>query len=708
MSQKSRDLHLKLRDGLAVLTFDRPDSKVNILASPVMLDLDRVLSDVEGGIARGEIQALLIRSAKPDNFFAGADLDELAAFDDAASTTEISRRGQQIFFRLERLRVPTLAAINGTCLGGGLELALACRFRVARDDRATRLGLPETRLGLCPGLGGTVRLPRLIGLTQALDLILSGRQVSAARALELGLVDRVLDAETFDEEALVIAADFARGERPLRTRRRSALARIVKEGPPARWLIRRMTRRAVLKRTQGHYPAIPEALDVTVRGLGVSAEVAHEIEAQAFGRLAVTPEGKNLIFVFNLTQAARRRGPSGSATDVENAAVVGAGLMGAGIAELFAYQSIPVQVVDIDEARVQAGVEEARELLQNAAERAEWSEADLQTRSDSLRGSTGYDDFGGIDLVVEAVLEKMDIKQTVFGQIEEHASDTAIIATNTSALSISQLQQGLNIPQRACGLHFFNPPHRMPLVEVVRGAKTDDDTMATAFRLAVRLGKTPVVVKDSPGFVVNRILAAYLVEAGHVLQTGWPIESVDRIMSSFGMPVGPFRLLDEIGLDVVAEVSDTMRRAFGDRFEPAAGIKDVIATGATGRKGGLGFYRYEKSKPKGVSSQAKEILRRSTRGPAVGSAEAEERMVLAMINEAARTLDDGVVDGPDALDVAMIMGVGFPPFRGGLLRYADDLGLDHVVNRLRYYAEKVDPRFEPAPALLARKAFHTS
>ncbi len=708
MTPNAPDLRLEVRDGLAVLTFDRPDSKVNILSRPVMLALDEQLGRIEQSIADGEIRALLIRSAKPDNFFAGADLAELQAFDDVASTTEVSRRGQRIFTRLEELDVPTIAAINGTCVGGGLELALACRYRVAREDRGTRLGLPETRLGLCPGLGGTVRLPRLIGLSSALDLILSGRQISASQALKLRLVDRTLDAQTFDDEVMNLATGFARGERPLRAPRRSAMARIFKDGPAAGWLVRRMTRKAVLRRTKGHYPALLRALDVTVSGLRVSVEQAHATEAEAFGQLAVTSECKNLIFVFNLTQAARKAQPSGVPAEVERAAVVGAGLMGAGVAELFAYQSIPVHVVDIDEARVRAGIDRARELLDKAAQRSDWSEADLQGRKECLRGTTGYDDFADIDFVVEAVLEKKEIKDGVFRQIEEHAGDTAIIASNTSALSISQLQQGSTAPQRVCGLHFFNPPHRMPLVEVVRGTQTDDDTLATAFRLAVRLGKTPIVVEDSPGFVVNRILAAYLTEAGRVLQTGLPIETIDGVMSAFGMPVGPFRLLDEIGLDVVAEVSETLTRAFGDRFEPAAAVREILASGASGRKGGLGFYCYEKSKPKGVNPQANDIVLRSARGPAAGRVEAEERMVLGMINEAARILDDGVVDGPQVVDVAMIMGAGFPPFRGGLLRYAEDLGLDAVTARLRHYAETVDPRFDPAPGLLGRTAFYAS
>lgn len=708
MITQAPDLQLAVQDGLATLTFDRPDSKVNLLASPVMFRLDEMLATVEAGIADGEIRALLIRSAKSGNFIAGADIDELARLEDATAATRMSRRGQEVFLRLEQLPVPTLAAINGTCVGGGLELALACDFRVAADHPATRLGLPETRLGICPGLGGTVRLPRLVGLRAALDLILSGRQVSAARAGRMGLVDRVVDAEQFDDEVAGIAGDLARGDSPLRLRRRSALARLVKDGAPARWLIRRLARKDVLRRTQGYYPALPEALDVTVRGLGLAPDRAHELEAEAFGRLAVTPESKNLIFVFKLAEGARRQAPGGEAAQVRQAAVVGAGLMGSGIAELFAYQAIPVQVVDIDEARVRSGVERARALLGKAAERAEWSDEDLEVRSNCLHAATGYGNFERTDLVVEAVLERMDVKHDVFRRIEEQAPPTAVLTTNTSALSISELQESLSRPERVCGLHFFNPPHLMPLVEVVRGARTNDNTLATAFKLAVRLGKTPVVVKDSPGFVVNRILAVYLTEAGHLLQAGMTVQSIDRVMSRFGMPMGPLRLLDEVGLDVVAEVSGTMTSAFGERFAHAPVVAEVLATGVIGRKNGRGFYIYDGSKVKGVNKEIERLLRASSAGSPPQPGEAEERMVFGMINEAARTLDDRVVGSADTLDVAMIMGAGFPPFRGGLLRYADSLGLGHIADRLRYYATNVDARFNPAPGLLERNAFYAS
>ncbi|NIN71552.1 MAG: fatty oxidation complex subunit alpha [Gemmatimonadetes bacterium] len=706
MNEAIPDLQLEIQYGLALLAFDRPDSKVNLLTRRVMLRLDELLETIEAAVERGQVQALLIRSGKHRNFIAGADIDELAAIESAAEAAEMSRRGQEIFLRLERLPVPTVAAIDGACVGGGLELALACDFRVASDHPRTRLRFPETQIGILPGLGGTVRTPRLIGLRHALDLILSGRQVSARRASKLGLIDQIFEADRFDKEAGAFTKRMAgKGKKPLR-RRRSFFARAVQDGAPARWLITRLTRKAVAARTKGHYPALPAALDVTVSGLTMSPEKAYAQESETFGALSVTPECKNLIAIYQLTETARKSVPAGEPAKVKRAGVVGAGLMGAGIAELFAYQNIPVRVVDLDRARVDAGVARAKGLLEKAADRSGWSADELKERRDCLRGATSYEGFERANVVVEAVLELMDVKRRVFRTIEENVPETSLIVSNTSALSISELQREMSHPGRSCGLHFFNPPHRMPLVEVVRGEQTADDSLATAFELAVHLGKTPIVVKDSPGFVVNRILAAYLTEAGYLLQGGMSIERLDRTMSQFGMPVGPLRLLDEIGFDVVAEVSQTMVTGLGERFAPAPVMGEVLASGVTGRKGGLGFYRYDGKRAKGVNPEVEELLRREATGTPPGSAAAEERMVFSMINEAARILDDAVVDSPGTLDVAMIMGTGFPPFRGGLLRYADSLGLDRVRERLRHYAADAGPRLEPAPNLENRKAFY--
>ncbi len=398
--------------------------------------------------------------------------------------------------------------------------------------------------------------------------------------------------------------------------------------------------------------------------------------------------------------------PDGEVTEVKRAGVVGAGVMGAGIAELLAYQTIPVHMIDIDDEQVREGMDRARGLLKKAAKKSDWSEDELQERSDCLHGATDYQGLEKADLVIEAVVERMDVKRDVFSKIAAYVSPSTVIATNTSALSVSKLQAELESPGRTCGLHFFNPPHRMPLVEVVRGARSSTDALATAFKLATRLGKTPVVVDDSPGFVVNRVLSAYMTEAGYLIQQGMSVRNVDKTMERFGMPVGPLRLLDEVGLDVVAEVSGTMERAFGERFKPASIVERVLETGVTGRKGGRGFYRYEDGKAKGVDPEIESILEGHAQGEPPSETEAQERMVYSMINEAARILDDRVVDDPEIVDVAMIMGTGFPPFRGGLLRYADSLGVDEIVAGLRRYAAAAGRRLEPADGLLGRESFY--
>ena len=706
MNEAAPDVRFDIRDGLATLVFDRPDSTVNLLTSDVMLHLDELLDRLESAVRRGEARALVIRSGKADNFIAGADIDELAGLEDAAEARELSRRGQAIFLRLERLPIPALAAVHGTCLGGGVELALACDHRVASNAPRTKLGLPETRLGILPGLGGTVRLPRTVGARAALDLILTGKQIDAERARQIGLVDRVIPAERFEGQVKALAGQLASGKRPLGKAKPALLDRAIAFLRPARWAVKRMTRKQLLRRTKGHYPAQPLALAVTLDGLGRSPERAYEEEARAFGALAVTPECKNLIFVFKLTEGAKKRTPEGAAARVERAAIVGAGVMGAGIAELFAYQNLPVRVADVDEEQLRSGLDRARRLLEKGAGHAGWSEDELQERLERLSGGTGYDGFEDADVVVEAVVERMDVKRDVFSSVEDAVRPDAVIASNTSALSISELQDSLRHPERVCGLHFFNPPHRMPLVEVVRGARTTNETMATAFRTAVKLAKTPVVVKDSAGFVVNRILGAYLTEAGHLLQEGMEVETLDRTMSRFGMPMGPARLLDEIGLDVAAHVTETLQSAFGDRFAPAPVMAAVLDTGVTGKKGGRGFYRYEDGKAKEVDPQIQRILQESGRDDRPDQEVARERMVFLMINEAARTLDDEVVREPGDIDVAMIMGTGFPPFRGGLLRYADSVGLPHIADRLRELAQRLGPRFEPAGALLRRSVFY--
>ena len=701
-------IRLAVEEGVASLVLDRPDSRVNLLTTSAMDRFDGLLSRAEAGVREGDIKALVIRSAKPDNFIAGADINELARLEDPAEAERISRAGQEMFIRLSRLGVPTLAAINGACMGGGLELALHCDHRVASDNPKTRIGLPETRLGILPGLGGTVRLPRLIGLRNALDLILTGKQVRADEARSMGLVDEVIPADGFAAEVDKLIGSLAVGQNPLASQRPSVLQRLLEHSAPGRAAIRHFAMKGVMARTRGHYPAIPRALQVTIAGLGLSLERAYQEEAKAFGQLAATPVCKNLISVFQLREGARKRRPEGELRPIRRAAVVGAGIMGAGIAELFAYDAIPTKLIDIDEEQLEKGMARARELLEKGADRAGWTPEMLEERLEGLEGGTNYNGLEAADAVVEAVVERLDVKRQVFAELEEKVDPATLIASNTSALSISELQRSSRHPGRICGLHFFNPPHKMPLVEVVRGESTSADGLATGFDLAVRLGKTPVVVEDSPGFVVNRILAAYLTEAGHILEEGMPIRELDKTMTGFGMPMGPLRLLDEVGLDVIASVSETMEKGLGERFKPAALIARVLETGVTGKKGGEGFYVYENGKRKGVNEDIAQLISAVSGDSPPRTSVAEERMVFSMVNEAARTLDDGVVSAAEDIDVAMIMGAGFPPFRGGLLRYADSVGLGRILARLRELAAEHGPRFQPAPGLTQRDAFFSA
>ncbi len=651
MAAPISDPSLELSGRIAWLTFDRPESKVNLLSIEVLRGLGRLIDQVAEQVRAGEAAAVVVRSAKPGTFIAGADLDELASVTSPEQASAVSSEVQAIFERLERLGVPTVAALNGTCLGGGLELALACTYRMGADDPDLQLGLPEVRLGLLPGFGGTVRLPRQIGLSRALDLILSGRTVGAHDARRLGILHEVVPARNFATWVRRRAEALARGERPFPAPRKAPLMlRLLDKNPIGQRIVASQARKRVLSQTRGHYPAPLRALQVAAAGVGRPLKAAYAAEAKAVGELLATDVCKNLIGVFRLTERAKKRRPAADPRAVRRAAVVGAGVMGAGIAELFAYRAVPVRLKDVDWERVTDGLRRARSLLERAARRLPAHE--LERRIEAMTGTLDYAGFETADLVIEAVVEKMEVKRQVFREIEERVAPDAVIATNTSALSIGALQEGLRHPGRVCGMHFFNPAHRMPLLEVVRGRRTDDATLATAFAAGLVLGKTPIVVSDAPGFLVNRVLGAYLTEAGHLLQEGTPPVSLDAMMESFGMPMGPLRLLDEIGLDVAGDATATLRAGLGARFAPAPALERVLATGRLGRKAGSGFYRYRDGQPTGLDPEVVTVLRAvRSEGAAPSPDDAVDRMALAMVNEAARALADGVVTHPDDVDV---------------------------------------------------------
>lgn len=694
-------------DQVGWLVFDQPDSSVNVLGTPTMEQLDRLLSEAESRIATGKLVTIVVRSGKPGSFIAGADVREIQALHNAREARDKAHQGQRIFHRLEMLRVPTVAVIDGVCLGGGTELVLACDFRIATDRGSTMIGLPETRLGILPGFGGSVRLPRLIGIQNALDIILPGKSVSSGRARRIGLVDRVIPYQRLDKAVAEVlrAVRFENFQRP--ARKVSASTRLLEGTPFGRKALFSIARRRTLAETKGNYPAPVRAIEVIRKTYGMQLDRALDVEAEALGELAVSPESKNLVRVFLLQQGARKAVPADqlrSGREIKKVAVLGAGVMGGAIAEVVAARDVPVLMKDISQEALDAGLHHASDLLQKAARKRVFTPEEASLKFALIQGSLEYDGIADSDLVIEAVIERMPVKQQVLRETEELIGNRTVFATNTSSLSVTELAEAAKHPERVVGLHFFNPVHKMPLVEVVRADATGEEALATAFKFVLELGKTPVMVADRPGFLVNRLLAPYLNEVGYLIDDGATVEAIDRALVKFGMPMGPCRLLDEIGFDVAEHVSHEMEKAFGERMQPSDAVTRLREDGRLGRKNGRGFYRYDRSREKGVDPSIAETLPRASDAAAPDGEQIRQRCMYLMVNEAAFALAEDVVRGADDADIAMIMGTGFPPFRGGLLRWADGEGLAAIVERLDQLTAEKGGRFEPAPLLRSMAA----
>lgn len=687
-------------DGVAWIIFDNHENRPNILTRETMSRFSGLLDTVVSGASAGRIRALVIRSGKDGSFIAGADITEFAGITSAGEGEAGARAGQMLYLRVDRMSIPVVCAIDGICLGGGTELALACDYRIASDRPETKIGLPEVRLGILPGFGGTTRLPRLIGAKSALDLILTGSNADARKAQRIGLVDERVHPAILYERARAAALEMAQGKKqPFK--KKALLDRFLDDTGPGRKVLLSQARKKVEQETGGHYPAPLAILDVIEHSHGKSIESALELEAAALGRLIVTPVSRNLVHVFGLMEAAKKAGPRGVvAHPVSRAGVVGAGVMGGGIAHLFAARGIGSRMKDINAEALSNGMRHAQELFDKQVKRRRLSKREAHQHMDLIAPTLDYAGFKLVDVVVEAVVEKMNVKKVVLREIESASGDVTIIATNTSSLSVSEMQSVLERPANFCGMHFFNPVHRMPLVEVIRGTQSSDEAIATIFELARRLDKVPVIVKDGPGFLVNRVLAPYLNEAGWMLSDGASIADIDKALLDFGMPMGPLRLLDEVGLDVAHHAGTSMAEAFGERLAAPPTILALQASKLLGRKGGKGFYSYAEDEPK-VNEEIYGLLGRAVpqSHKTMDAAALQERAVFSMINEAARVLEDEIVAGPGDVDIGMITGTGFPPFRGGLLRYADSLGIDVVLSTLERLAGKYGVRFEPAPLI---------
>ena len=702
----ARALSLEVDDGIAIVTIDVPDESVNTLGPAVIDEFSALLDRIERDTG---IRAVVFMSGKAENFIAGADIEQFTNIGSAADGEALSRGGQLVMDRIERLRAPMVAAIHGACLGGGLEAALACAYRIATDHQKTVLAQPEVNLGVIPGAGGTQRLPRTVGLRNALDMILTGKNVRARKALRIGLIDELVHPAILREIAVDRARQLADGKiaRQRRRRRSRGVADFALESNPlGRRVVFNRAHAGVVEKTRGHYPAPLAAIEAVRAGYDQGRERGFAEEARLFGEMSVTEVSKQLVYLFFATTALKKDNGVGVALDplpVDKIAVLGAGFMGAGIASVAAGRGTVVRLKDADTARIARGLKAVNDVLRERLRKKQITQRELDDQMSLVGGTIDYSGFSNADLVIEAVFEDLALKRQVLREAEEVIPGDAIYASNTSTIPIIQIAEASKRPEQVLGMHFFSPVHKMPLLEIIVTERTTAVATVTAVAFGKKLGKHVIVVNDGPGFYTTRTLAAFMNEAGHLLDEGVAIDVLDQALVDFGFPVGPITLMDEVGLDVGAKVGQVLLEAFGERLSPAASLARAVTAGRTGRKGGKGFYLYDSpgGKKRGVDESVYELLPTGANRVEVPVAEMQQRCVLAMINEAARCLEEGVLRSERDGDVGAVFGIGFPPFRGGPFRYVKTVGANNIIRQLELYHSRFAPRFEPARALVA-------
>ena len=665
-----------LPSGIVVLWLDDPARKVNLFDSPTLDALRQALDSLKQ--RPSPPRALIVASGKEGQFIAGADIVEFDRLQSAAEAETKAKEAQQLFEEYAQLPYPTVAAIDGPCLGGGTEFALAMTYRIASDRRSMSIGLPEVKLGILPGFGGTQRLPRLVGFVQAVSLILSGRAVDPYKARSTGLVEEVLPHERFVSRCAEWTEGLLGGVGRRRRRQPALVLRVLQAIPFFRGFVLAQARKNVDRQTGGHYPAPYEIIRVLGATWGKRIADGLRIERKAVAKLLFTPESVNLRRIFQLGEEAKRTPVAAAAHAVDSTAVFGAGVMGGEIAYLFSHSDVRVRLRDLKPEPILHSLAHAKSLFDREVARRKMTPAEERLALARIEPVLDLSGLQRVDLVLEAIVEDLSIKQSLFRDLEGRVPETCVLATNTSSLSVDAISRGLKRPGRVVGMHFFNPATRMPLVEVIRTAASDADAIDTVIALARKLKKTPVLVKDAPGFLVNRVLMPYLTEAVGLVERGQGIVAIDRELRKFGMPVGPLELLDEIGLDVARKVAHVLHDAFGGRMNPVGMVDRLVSAGSLGKKSGLGFYLYQKGVRRGINP----ALRAATASAPIAPDEIRDRLIDAMINEAALALDEGVVERPDDVDLAMVYGTGFPPFRGGLLKHADAVGVGAIVARL--------------------------
>ncbi|MFG0833434.1 fatty acid oxidation complex subunit alpha FadJ [Aeromonas bivalvium] len=698
------------KDGIGILTMDVPGESMNTLKAAFADEIRAVLAQVR---ANKDLIGLVIVSGKPDSFIAGADISMLDACTSAQDAQILSREGQEVFAEIEQLDIPVIAAIHGPCLGGGLELALACHGRVASDHGKTVLGVPEVQLGLLPGSGGTQRLPRLIGVAKALDLMLTGKQVRPKQAGKLGLVDEVVPPSILLDAAIKLAHKG----KPRHSLKRDLQGKLLETSGVGRKVLFDQARKGVMAKTRGNYPAPERILDVVRIGMEEGIQAGLAAESRHFGELVMTAESAALRSLFFATTQMKKEVSYQGAEPrkVSHVAVLGGGLMGGGIAYVTATKAgVPVRIKDVASAGIGNAMRYSHDLLAKRLKRRQILRSELEKQMSRLTGTLDYSGFHRVDLVVEAVFEDINLKHQMVQDVERECGEHTVFASNTSSLPIHQIAQGAARPDKIVGLHYFSPVDKMPLAEVIPHAGTSAETVATTLAFARAQGKTPIVVKDEAGFYVNRILAPYMNEAARLVLEGEPVEVLDGALQDFGFPVGPITLLDEVGIDVGAKISPILEQELGgEQFQAPKAFDKLLQDDRKGRKNGKGFYLYGKAAPRNrlTGKEGKKTVDESVYAllgvkPQARLAKRElvERCVLLMLNEAAMALDGGVVASARDGDIGAIFGIGFPPFLGGPFRYMDRLGIGELVARLEHYQQRLGERYAPCARLKAMAA----
>ncbi|MDX1585737.1 MAG: fatty acid oxidation complex subunit alpha FadJ [Balneolaceae bacterium] len=692
-------LDIRTEDNIAVVTLDQPDSKVNKLDEDLIDAFEELMDEYEDD---NDLRGIVIISGKEGNFIAGADVEMLKNKPAPDGIEELSRRGNELLLRLENYDKPVVAAIHGACIGGGNEVAMACHYRVASKDSATTFGQPEVKLGLLPGGGGTQRLPRLIGLQNALTYELTGKNIYPRQAYKMGLVD-----ELTHKDAILTAAKKAiekiNNGKFSRKDKRGLGAKLLEGNPIGRKIIFSQARKRAKSNTKGNYPAPFKIIDCIEEGYKNGFKAGLEKESVGFGELAATKESKALVNLFFSMQGAKKNPNEENAREVEKIGVLGAGLMGSGIADVSVNNDYRVLLKDQEIEPAAKGEQSIWEELDKKVSKGIISSFERDRICGLVTPTDSYKGFENVDLVIEAVFEDLDLKQNIVKEVEEHVPERCIFASNTSSLPISKIAETSRSPEQVIGMHYFSPVPKMPLIEIIKTDQTADWVTATAREVGIQQGKHVIVVNDGPGFYTTRILAPFMNEALMLLEEGVSIEQLDKDMKNFGFPVGPAALFDEVGIDVAAHITEVLNPMFSERgVEPSAKPQELFDDGYKGKKNKKGFYKYEQQNSKKKKKEPNQEIYKYFGGSGRTSIDTEDlqmRMTLVMINEAALCLQEDILESPTDGDLGAILGLGFPPFLGGPFRYIDRLGADEVVKRMERFENEIGVRFKPAPIL---------